>query len=194
MLEAWKRRHQGKLKRPLTKWEERASQGVGTGGAKALRQNSFGNHTQPQQDQRKRVQDTRRSQREHSHRLKGLGAGLRRSPGHWRAGVRKRAQLTSDLPRLWPPVCQLGAMLWAQHAQPCGCSVHQRGGHSVRRGRGAGGEWLPHVTGKEEVCHRYALTLPLRIPRAKTRLGSKSHSLLLLGCRGRGDIWGVWKR
>ncbi|XP_061044634.1 F-BAR domain only protein 1 isoform X6 [Eubalaena glacialis] len=55
---------------------------------------------------------------------------------------------------LWPPVCQLGAMLGAQHTQPCGCSVHQRGGHSVRRGPGAGGEWLPHVTGKEKVRHR----------------------------------------
>ncbi|KAM9104040.1 F-BAR domain only protein 1 isoform 2-T2 [Megaptera novaeangliae] len=55
---------------------------------------------------------------------------------------------------LWPPVCQLGAMLRAQHTQPCGCSVHQRGGHSVRRGPGAGGEWLPHVTGKEKVRHR----------------------------------------
>lgn len=51
----------GKLKRALT-MRKRASQGGGaqemhTGGAKALRQNSFGNHTQPQQDQRKRVQD-----------------------------------------------------------------------------------------------------------------------------------------
>ncbi|XP_054938193.1 F-BAR domain only protein 1 isoform X13 [Physeter macrocephalus] len=55
---------------------------------------------------------------------------------------------------LWPPVCQLGAMLGAQHTQPRGCSVHQRGGHSVRRGPGAGGEWLPHVTGKEKVRHR----------------------------------------
>ncbi|XP_068390848.1 F-BAR domain only protein 1 isoform X10 [Eschrichtius robustus] len=55
---------------------------------------------------------------------------------------------------LWPPVCQLGAMLGAQHTQPCGCSVHQRGGHSVRRGPGAGGEWLPHVAGKEKVRHR----------------------------------------
>nr|XP_058918481.1 F-BAR domain only protein 1 isoform X11 [Kogia breviceps] len=55
---------------------------------------------------------------------------------------------------LWSPVCQLGAMLGAQHTQPCGCSVHQRGGHSVRRGPGAGGEWLPHVTGEEKVRHR----------------------------------------
>ena len=120
--------------------------------------------------------------------VKGLGCRARRSPGPWRAGLRKRAQLTSDLPRLWPPVCQLGALLWAQHTQPCGCSVHQRGGHSVRRGPGVGGEWLPHVTGKEEVCHRYAPALPLCIPRARTRPGSEPHSLLLLGCRGRGDI------
>lgn len=81
MLEAGKCRHRGKLKRALTMREQRASQGVGAGGAKALRQNSFGNHTQPQQDQRKRVQDKRSRQREQSHRSKSLGAGLRRSPG-----------------------------------------------------------------------------------------------------------------
>eukprot|EP00069_Balaena_mysticetus_P019883 bmy_02605T0 len=84
-------------------------------------------------------------------------------------------------------------MLGAQHTQPCGCSVHQRGGHSVRRGPGAGGEWLPHVTGKEKVRHRYALALPLRIPGAKTRPRSEPHSLLLPGCGGGRGIWGVWK-
>ncbi|XP_054572792.1 F-BAR domain only protein 1 isoform X2 [Eptesicus fuscus] len=55
---------------------------------------------------------------------------------------------------IWPPVCQLGALLRAQHAQPRGRSIHQRRGHSVRRGPGAGGQWLPHVAGKEKVRHR----------------------------------------
>lgn len=92
------------------------------------------------------------------HRSKDLGAGPRRSPGHSRIRARDRTQLTSGLPRLWPPVCQLGAMLRAQHTQPRGRSVHQRGDHSVRRGPGAGGQWLPHVTGKEKVRHRYTPT------------------------------------
>ncbi|XP_054549331.1 F-BAR domain only protein 1 isoform X3 [Talpa occidentalis] len=53
-----------------------------------------------------------------------------------------------------PSVRQLGAMLGAQHTQPCGCPVHQRGDHSVRGGIGTGGQWLPHVAGKEEIRHR----------------------------------------
>lgn len=88
-----------------------------------------------------------------------IKAGSGQSRGHSGPGARDGTQLTSDLPRLWPPVCQLGAVLRAQHAQPRGRSVHQRRGHSVRRGPGAGGQWLPHVAGKEKVCHRYVPTL-----------------------------------
>lgn len=74
------------------------------------------------------------------------------------------ARLTSGLPRLWPPIRQLGALLGAQHAQPCGRPVHQRGGHSVWRGPGVGGQRLPHVACKEEVCHRYAPPHPAAAP------------------------------
>ena len=97
------------------------------------------------------------------------------------------ARLTSGLPRLWPPIRQLGALLGAQHAQPCGCPVHQRGGHSVWRGPGVGGQRLPHVACKEEVCHRYAP------PPSGCCASLEPGPLLLPGRGGRGRSWGVWE-
>ncbi|XP_045409292.1 F-BAR domain only protein 1 isoform X3 [Lemur catta] len=55
---------------------------------------------------------------------------------------------------LWSPIRQLGAALGPQHTQPRGRTVYQRGGHSVGRGPGTGGQRLPHVAGEEEVRHR----------------------------------------
>lgn len=57
------------------------------------------------------------------HRPEGAGVGPRRNLGL--SGTGAGALLTSDLPRLWPSICQLGAVLRAQHTQPSGCSVHQ---------------------------------------------------------------------
>lgn len=57
--------------------------------------------------------------------------------------------------RLRAALCQLGAAVWAQQAQPGGSAVQQRGQYPVGRGAGAGQRRVPHVAGQEEVCHWY---------------------------------------
>lgn len=68
--------YQGKLKRALT-MRKRGHPGGGAGDAHrrckaSLRQNSFGNHTQPQQDQRKRA-GQKKSSKGTEPQVKGLG-------------------------------------------------------------------------------------------------------------------------
>lgn len=159
------------------------------------RQGFFANHTQhygPQEKGAGTQVEVREADR--GHRSKDLGAGPRRSSGHDRIRARDRTQLTSGLPRLWPPVCQLGAMFRAQHAQPRGRSVHQRGDHSVRRGPGAGGQWLPHVTGKEKVRHRYTPTLLPCLLGARPVLGGQAPPLCFCQTTGLGKTFGVFEK
>lgn len=118
-------------------------------GAKTLRLNCLGNHAHLVGPEEK-VQEAERRARG----ARGVDGDRRPEGAPDRAWARPG---TPDprLPRLRAPLCQLGAAVGAQHPQPRGRTVHERGGHSVGRGRGAGGWWLPHVVGEEEVRHRY---------------------------------------
>lgn len=58
--------------------------------------------------------------------------------------------------RVWHVVRQLAVPGGSPRASPeLGCAVCGIGGFSVRHGRGAGGQPVPHVPGEEEVCHRW---------------------------------------
>lgn len=151
----------------------------GTAGTEALRQDSFANHTQPCRATGEGYRGTREGWRGRQRpQIKGLGYRAKEEPRLLpRTRTKDRIKLTSGLPRFWPLICQLGAMLRAQHAQPRGRSVHQRGGHSVWCGPGASGQWLPNVTGKKKIRHRYA-------PFAASSPGAKPHPLLLSGSKG----------
>lgn len=116
--------HGDRLERSLPKLEEKHT---GRGHSRCKdKQGFFANHTQHCGPKEKGVgTQVEVGEADRDHRSKDLGAGPKRSLGHNRIQTRDRTQLTSGLPRLWPPVCQLGAMFRAQHTQPRGRSVHQ---------------------------------------------------------------------